>query len=109
MEAPLIIGSLAFITTAVNLLLDFPVQTLATLSVIFYPHRIALTGGTTTGGDALLLACRERFDELAGGFFRHIMTLPKSHYQMPEIVLGEGGAESGILAAPAELLGLYQR
>jgi|GEM_PF-6805580 len=31
MEAPLIIGSLAFITTAVNLLLDFPVQTLATL------------------------------------------------------------------------------
>ena len=31
MEAPLIIGSLAFITTAVNLLLDFPVQTLASL------------------------------------------------------------------------------
>jgi glucokinase len=84
-------------------------QTLATLSVIFYPHKIALTGGTTTGGDALLLACRERFDELAGGFFRQIVTLPKSHYQMPEIVLGEGGAESGILGATAELLELYQR
>jgi glucokinase len=84
-------------------------HTLATLSVIFYPHKIALTGGTTTGGDALLLACRERFDELAGGFFRQIVTLPKSHYQMPEIVLGEGGAESGILGATAELLDLYQR
>jgi glucokinase len=84
-------------------------QTLATLSVIFYPHKIALTGGTTTAGDVLLLACRARFDELVGGFFRRIAALPWSHYQMPEIVRGAGGAASGILGATAELLGLYQR
>ena len=30
MEAPLIIGSLAFITTAINLLFEFPVQTMET-------------------------------------------------------------------------------
>jgi glucokinase len=99
-------------TTAVEIMQQigrFLGHTLATLSVIFYPHKIALTGGTTTGGDALLVACRERFDELAGGFFGHIVNLPKSHYQMPEIVLGEGGADSGILGATVELLGLYQR
>jgi glucokinase len=83
-------------------------QTLATLSVIFYPHRIALTGGTTSAGDVLLEACRTQFDILVGDFFRNISNLPLSHYQLAEIVLGEGGAESGIQGAAVELLGLYQ-
>ena len=82
-------------------------HTLAILSVIFYPHRIALTGGQTAAGEVLLAACRERFDELIGDFFRRISRLPSSHYRLPEIVLGEGGAESGILGATVELLGLY--
>ncbi len=82
-------------------------QTLASLSMIFYPHRIALTGGTTTAGDVLLNACGARYDALVGNFFRHVATLPGSHYRPAEIVLGEGGAESGILGATAGLLGLY--
>lgn len=82
-------------------------QTLATLSVIFYPHRIALTGGTTAAGPVLLDACHERFDLLAGDFFRTIESLPWSHYQLPEIVLGESGSESGIQGASVELLGLF--
>lgn len=82
-------------------------HTLASLSVIFYPHRIALTGGTTAAGDILLSACRERFEELVGGFFDRIATLPKSHYRKAEIILGEGGPNSGILGASTELLGLY--
>lgn len=82
-------------------------QTLASLSVIFYPHRIALTGGTATAGDVLLDACRAEFERLVGAFFQHISTLPRSHYQMAEIVIGEGGATSGIQGATCELLGLY--
>lgn len=84
-------------------------QTLATLSVIFYPHRIALTGGTITAGDVLLDACCTQFDILVGNFFRRISVLPSSHYQLAEIVLGEGGAESGIQGAAVELLGLFER
>ncbi len=82
-------------------------HTLASLSVIFYPHRIALTGGTTAAGDVLLLACRARFEELVGGFFDQIVTLPGSHYRKAEIVLGAGGPNSGILGASSELLGLW--
>ena len=82
-------------------------HTLASLSVIFYPHRIALTGGTAMAGDVLLEACRVRFDDLVGDFFRHISTLPNSHYQLANIVIGEGGATSGIQGATCELLGLY--
>lgn len=82
-------------------------QTLATLSVIFYPHRIVLTGGTTAAGDVLLDACRTQFDVLVGGFFRKVSDLPWSHYRYPEIILGESGSESGIQGAAVELLGLY--
>ena len=81
-------------------------QTLATLSVIFYPHRIALTGGTTAAGDVLLDACREQFDQLVGDFFRDVATLRWSHYRMPEIVLGEGGSESGIQGAATAFLSI---
>jgi glucokinase len=84
-------------------------HTLAILSVIFYPHRIALTGGTAAAGDVLLSACRERFEELVGGFFDHIATLPWSHYQKAEIILGKGGPNSGILGAAVELLGLLEK
>jgi glucokinase len=82
-------------------------HTLASLSVIFYPHKIVLTGGTTTAGPVLLDACRERFDELVGGFFSKISQGPKSHYQTVEIVLGGQGSETGILGAVVELLGLF--
>ena len=81
-------------------------QTLASLSVIFYPHRIALTGGTTTAGEVLLSACRDQFETLVGQFFDDIAVLPGSHYRKAEIMLGEGGPNSGILGACVELLGL---
>jgi hypothetical protein len=69
---------------------------------------VALTGGQTAAGEVLLEACLAQFDKLVGDFFRRISTLPLSHYQLPEIVMGEGGAESGILGAAVELLGLYR-
>lgn len=81
-------------------------QTLASLSVIFYPHRIALTGGTAAAGPVLLAACRESFEALVGPFFRDIATNTRGHFREVEIVLGEQGNETGLLGAVVALLGL---
>lgn len=78
-------------------------HTLASLSVIFYPHRIALTGGTASAGAVLLDACRARFDDLAGDFFRDLAANTGGTFHDVEIVLGEGGADTGILGAAVEL------
>ncbi|HVU12040.1 MAG TPA: ROK family protein, partial [Phototrophicaceae bacterium] len=78
-------------------------QTLASLSVIFYPQRIALTGGTASAGDVLLNACRKEFDDLAGDFFRDLALNTGGHFRDVEIVLGEGGGETGLLGAAVEL------
>ena len=74
-------------------------QTLASLCVIFYPHRVALTGGTAAAGDVLLKACRQQFDELVGDFFRDLAANTGGHFKDVEIVLGDGGSETGILGA----------
>lgn len=78
-------------------------QTLASLSVIFYPHRIALTGGTASAGAVLLDACRAQFDNLAGDFFRDLAANTGGNFRDVEIVLGEGGGDTGILGAAVEL------
>jgi glucokinase len=78
-------------------------QTLASLSVIFYPQRIALTGGTATAGAVLLDACRQQFDELVGDFFRDLAANTGGHFKDVEIVLGAGGSETGVKGAAVEL------
>lgn len=78
-------------------------QTLASLSVIFYPHRIALTGGTASAGDVLLNACRATFDDLVGAFFRDLAANTGGNFRDVEIVIGEGGGETGLLGAVVEL------
>jgi glucokinase len=78
-------------------------HTLASLSVIFYPHRIALTGGTASAGAVLLDACRQRFDDLVGDFFRDLAANTGGHFKDVEIVLGEGGGETGLLGAGVEM------
>ena len=78
-------------------------QTLASLSVIFYPQRIALSGGTAMAGAVLLDACRARFDDLVGAFFRDLAANTGGHFKDVEIVLGEGGGETGVLGAAVEL------
>ncbi len=81
-------------------------QTLASLSVIFYPHRIALTGGTAAAGPVLLDSCRESFEALVGPFFRDIAANTRGHFREVEIVLGEQGNETALLGAVITLLGL---
>ena len=78
-------------------------QTLASLSVIFYPQRIALTGGTASAGSVLLEACRRRFDDLVGDFFRDLAANTGGHFKDVEIVLGEGGGETGVVGAAVEM------
>lgn len=78
-------------------------QTLASLSVIFYPQRVALTGGTASAGAVLLEACRQQFDNLVGGFFRDLAENTGGHFKDVEIVLGEGGNETGVIGAAVEL------
>ncbi|MBN1966579.1 MAG: ROK family protein [Anaerolineae bacterium] len=78
-------------------------HTLAILSVIFYPQRIAITGGTTAAGDVLLQATRDTFEVLVGGFFRDIAAHTGGHFHEAEIVLGERGSEAGLLGSTIEL------
>ena len=82
--------------------------TLASLSVIFYPQRIALTGGTAAAGDVLLNACRARFDDLVGDFFRDLAANTGGNFKDVEIVLGEGGGETGLLGAAVEMFQQHQ-
>ncbi len=77
--------------------------TLASLSVIFYPHRIALTGGTASAGSVLLDACRASFDDLVGDFFRDLDANTGGQFRNVEIVLGAAGSEAGLLGAAVEL------
>lgn len=79
-------------------------QTLASLSVMFLPDRMALTGGTAEAGDALLQPCRERFEELVGGYHRSFASKGGDYYRGTEIVLGEVRGETGVLGAAVELL-----
>jgi glucokinase len=77
--------------------------TLASLSVIFYPQRIALTGGTASAGAVLLDACCVRFDDLVGDFFRDLDANTGGHFHNVEIVLGKSGSSAGLLGAAVEL------
>ncbi len=75
---------------------------LANLALIFYPDKVALTGGTAEAGAVLLEACRRRFDELLGDYYRIVAGLTHGVIPGVEIVLG-GGGETGILGSVVEL------
>jgi glucokinase len=79
-------------------------QTLASLSAIYLPDRIALTGGTAEAGLTLLDAVCERFEELAGDYHRTFIRLGGEYYAGVEIVLGKTRGETGIVGAAVELL-----
>jgi len=81
-------------------------QTLASLSVIYLPDRIALTGGTAEAGPKLLDAVRHRFEELVGDYHRTFARLGGDYYSGVEIVLGVTRGETGIVGAAVELLPL---
>jgi glucokinase len=78
-------------------------QLLASLSVIYLPDRMALTGGTAEAGPVLLETVRARWDELVGGFHRMYVGMG-DYYDGTEIVLGRTRGETGVVGAVVELL-----
>ena len=76
--------------------------TLANFAMIFYPDKVALTGGTAEAGAVLLEACQQRFNELLGDYYRIVTELTHDTIQSVQIVPGRGG-ETGILGAVVEL------
>jgi glucokinase len=78
-------------------------ELLASVSHIFLPDRIALTGGTATAGNTLLTATKERFEELVGDYHRTFSKLSDGYYSGSEIVLGKLKGETGVIGAVVEL------
>ncbi len=79
-------------------------QTLAVLSPIFLPERIALTGGTTECGPIMLGACRNRFFELVGAYHDNLSTLAPNYYSPIQINYGAVNGESAVIGAAIEIL-----
>ncbi len=77
--------------------------TLANLSVIFFPDKIALTGGTTAAGHILLDACQKKFNETIGNYHHLMDHLLGDVYNDVRIVFGEVGHRGGVLGAVVEL------
>jgi glucokinase len=84
-------------------------QALASLSVIYLPERIALTGGTAEAGAVLLEAARERFEQLVGDYHRTFAGLAGDYYTGVEIGFGQARGETGVIGAAVELLQPYLR
>lgn len=78
--------------------------TLATLSVIYLPERIALTGGQAEAGKVLLEATERRFRELVGTYHERTAEMTDLFYERVEFVVGEMRAQTGVVGAVAELL-----
>jgi glucokinase len=78
-------------------------ELLASISHIFLPDRIALTGGTATAGAVLLDATRQRFDELVGSYHRSFSKMSNGYYSGVEIVLGTLKGETGLIGAVVPL------
>jgi predicted NBD/HSP70 family sugar kinase len=77
---------------------------LATLSVIYLPERIALTGGQAEAGKVLLDATERRFRELVGTYHERTARMTDLFYRRVEFVLGEMRSQTGVVGAVAELL-----
>jgi glucokinase len=95
---------------AIDIMKDIGVyigELLASLSHIFLPERIALTGGTSRAGPVLLQAARERFEELNGPYHRTFAAMSDGYYSGVEIVLGELQGETGVIGSVVELFQEY--
>jgi glucokinase len=79
-------------------------ETLASLSVIYLPDRMAITGGTAEAGPILMEAVKARFEELVGDYHRTFAGMPGDYYSGTEIVFGRTRGETGVVGAVVELL-----
>ncbi len=78
-------------------------ELLASLSHIFLPERISLSGGTANAGPVLLRAARERFEFLVGDYHRNYASSAGDYYRGVEIVLAGFRGESGMIGSAVNL------
>jgi glucokinase len=78
-------------------------ELLASLSHIFLPERISLSGGTANAGETLLKAVQERFEYLVGDYHRLYASRAGGYYDGVEIVLGKLKEETGLIGATVGL------
>jgi glucokinase len=83
---------------------EYTGELLASLFPIFVPDRIALTGGTTKAGEALLESTREKFESLMGGYCRSYAHISGNHFSKDKIVFGELKGETGVIGAVVDLI-----
>jgi glucokinase len=76
---------------------------LASLSAIFLPEKVAITGGTAEAGEVLLDACSKKYFELMGDYLNLLKTENTELFNGVEIYLGKQRAESGIIGSVVEL------
>lgn len=76
---------------------------LASLSVIYMPQRIALTGGIAEAGQVLLESAREAFFDLVGEYHNQTVEMTDAFHQGVQIVLGRLRGETGVVGAVVEL------
>jgi len=84
-------------------------ELLASISHIFLPDLIALTGGTSTAGQVLLNATKMRFEELVGDYHRKFSHMSDGYYSGVEIVLGSLRGETGVIGSVVELFEQEQK
>jgi len=78
-------------------------ELLASLSHIFLPERISLTGGTANAGEVLLQAVSQRFNELTADYHHLYASLANGAYNGVEIVLGKVLEYSGLIGSTIHL------
>jgi glucokinase len=77
-------------------------ELLASLTPIFLPSRICLTGGTAKSGQVLLNATKTRFEELSGRYQRNCIAYSCGYFTGVEIVLSQLTGETGLLGSTVE-------
>jgi glucokinase len=78
-------------------------ELLASISHIFLPERISLSGGTANAGETLLKAVQDRFEYLVGDYHRLYASRSGGYYEGVEIVLGKLKEETGMIGATVGL------
>jgi glucokinase len=77
---------------------------LAILSVLFFPSRIALSGGVAEAGPALLDPCVAQFESLVADYFRMVAASSQGYCTTVEIRKGLLGGDAAMVGAAARAL-----
>ena len=78
-------------------------ELLASLTHIFLPELVAISGGVATAGTVLLEATQQRFIEVNGEYHKAYSAMARDYYGGVNIVLGKLKGETGLVGAVVPL------